>query len=159
MHKPQGMFNSGPLKFVLMVLFLVYMAFLFYIVFFAWNYGSSFGPVGPGGRNYNLEPGLSIERILRYSPDATNPVRILGGNILMFIPFGMLFPLLVFLFLNRRMTVVAVTFVSALLSLFIEVNQFLFTYRVANVDDVLLNSLGGFLGAIIYLIIRKKLTE
>ncbi|ADH99379.1 VanZ family protein [Salisediminibacterium selenitireducens] len=158
MKKPQEMSKSGPLKFALLVMFIVYMGLLFYIVFFAWNHGSSFGPVGPGGRNYNLEPGLSIERILRYSPDATNPVRILGGNILMFIPFGMLFPLLILIFFNRRMTVVAVTFVSALLSLFIEVNQFLFTYRVANVDDILLNSLGGFLGAIIYSIIRKQLS-
>lgn len=141
---------GSPLKYAGILLFLLYLGLLFYIVFFAWNHGSSFGAVGPGGRNYNLQPGLSIERILLYSPDLTNPIRILGGNILMFVPFGFLFPMVVAGVSNKVIAIWKITVTAIILSLFIEVNQFLFTFRVANVDDVILNCMGGLIGAMIF---------
>ncbi|AOM83069.1 VanZ family protein [Salisediminibacterium beveridgei] len=150
---------SSSMKYTGLLLFILYLGVLFYIVFFAWNHGSSFGPMGPGGRNYNLEPGLSIERILLYSPDSTDPIRILGGNILMFVPFGMLFPFVVSAFSKKQLSIWQIIVASALLSLFIEVNQFLFTLRVANVDDVILNSLGGMIGAVVYFIFKSRLTK
>jgi len=137
-------------------MFVIYMSVLFYITFFAWNYGSSFGPVGPGGRNYNLDPFLSIYRIGVYSDDWVDPVRILVGNVLLFIPFGFLFSLL-FERVRRKIkpTSLLLTLItSMLLSSFIEMNQFLYTYRVANIDDVILNTLGGLLGAIFYRLLR-----
>ena len=149
-YKEKTSFSAG------LWLFIIYLIVLFYITLFAWNYGASLGPVGPGGRNYNLTPFLSIFRIAVYSPDYTDPVRILVGNIVLFLPFGFLFPL----FINRarqnskQVKIITVVFSALLLSAFIEVNQFLFTYRVANIDDVILNTTGAFLGVITYRILR-----
>ncbi|WP_280771915.1 VanZ family protein [Salipaludibacillus daqingensis] len=137
-------------------MFILYMSVLFYVTFFAWNYGSSFGPVGPGGRNYNLDPFLSIYRIAVYSEDLVDPIRILVGNVVLFIPFGLLFSLLIER-LRRKVkptSIILTVFVSILLSSFIELNQYLYTFRVANIDDVILNTTGGLIGAILYRILR-----
>ncbi|WP_416150658.1 VanZ family protein [Salipaludibacillus sp. HK11] len=137
-------------------MFVVYMILLFYITFFAWNYGSSFGPTGPGGRNYNLDPFLSIYNIANYSNDWVNPLRILGGNVLLFVPFGLLFSLVVERVSRSDVptNISLVLLVSMLLSIFIEVNQFLYTFRVANIDDVILNTTGGLIGVILYRMLR-----
>ncbi|QKS73239.1 VanZ family protein [Paenalkalicoccus suaedae] len=137
-------------------LFFAYTFLLLYTVFFAWNHGSSYGPAGPGGRNYNLEPFLSIYNIATYSDTVWIPLRILVGNVILFMPFGFLFPLMVEKFRKARVVSGMITpiILSFLLSVTIEINQFLFTMRVANVDDVILNTLGGTLGVLIYRIMR-----
>lgn len=130
----------------------LYLGLLFYITFFAWNFGSSYGSGGPGGRNYNLEPFLSIYHITVYSGNLRDPFFILIGNILLFVPFGFLFPLAVEQMkkTKRATSFVLIVGMSMLLSIFIEINQFLFTYRVADIDDVILNTTGGLVGAICY---------
>ncbi|MFC4735698.1 VanZ family protein [Bacillus daqingensis] len=140
---------------LLLFTFTAYISILFYIVFLAWNHGSSFGLQGPGGRNYNLEPFLSIYRIAVYSENWLDPLIILGGNVLLFLPFGLLFPAL----LNRGKLLRKVGFIktaaaAAVLSTFIETVQYLFTYRVANVDDVILNTVGGAVGYVVYAALR-----
>lgn len=144
-------------KISLLTVFIIYLAVVSYIVFFAWNYGSSFGQVGPDGRNYNLEPLLSIYNISMYSTSIADPARILGGNILLFIPFGIMLPLIIERFLNReKRTAIIITIAAgACFSIFIEVNQYIFTYRVANIDDVILNTSGAFIGHLIYLLYRR----
>ncbi len=142
-------------KSLVTLLFLIYLASLFYITFFAWNYGSSYGPVSTDGRNLNVVPLLSIHNIYYYSPDLTNPIRILLGNVIMFIPFGFLLPLVYKRWRRSYLGILPVAFLAMMLSIFIEVNQYFFTFRVANVDDVILNTLGGFIGAIIYAIGSK----
>ena len=138
--------------------FIVYLAALFYVTLFAWNYGSSFGGQGPGGRNYNIEPFLSIYRIGFLSGNNADLIRILAGNIVLFLPFGFLLPGIIegFRRHTKRFSIFAVLMWAVLTSVFIEINQFLFTYRVANVDDVILNGTGGLLGAVIYRAYRLK---
>ncbi|WP_233254253.1 VanZ family protein [Salipaludibacillus keqinensis] len=147
--------QTFPTPFIVFT-FIVYMSMLFYVTLFAWNFGSSFGPHGPGGRNYNLEPFLSIYNIAVYSENWVAPFRILGGNVILFIPFGLLFPIVVERIRKwKRATSIILTVILAMmLSVFIEVNQYIFTYRVANVDDVILNTLGGLIGAVSYRILR-----
>lgn len=144
-------------KVSLLIIFTIYFTAVLYIVFFAWNHGSSFGAVGPGGRNYNLNPFLSIYNISMYSTSLENPLRILGGNILLFTPFGFMFPLLVERFRKdtKKTTAVITIAVASSFSIFIEVNQYIFTYRVANIDDVILNTLGAVIGYFIYLYYRR----
>ncbi|CAM3742228.1 VanZ family protein [Alkalicoccus chagannorensis] len=151
-------FGSAVEKWLLLLLFTVYMGVVSYIVFFAWNYGASYGPLAPGGRNYNLEPLLSIYNIMTYSVGWEHPLRILGGNILLFVPFGFFVPLLMERFRQQagRFSFLLTILLASLWSTFIEVNQFLFTQRVANVDDVLLNTLGGAVGYGIYLFYRRR---
>ncbi|MFD2704604.1 VanZ family protein [Salibacterium lacus] len=139
---------------VIMILLLLYLAVLFYVTLFAWNHGSSYGPVGPGGRNYNLEFFRSIYSIAVYSSDPVDPVVILGGNIVMFSPFGVLTALLL---IHSKKVWWLVPGLSILLSLFIEINQYIFTHRVANVDDVFLNTVGGVMGLLLIMVIGRRL--
>ncbi|WP_245411660.1 VanZ family protein [Alkalicoccus urumqiensis] len=130
--------------YILTFLFALYLAGVLYVVFFAWNYGSSLGAGGPGGRNVNLEVWKSIHTIAVYSPGIRDPLVILGGNILMFTPFGFL----LYFLLNQTglRSFIIVSAGACCFSVFIEVNQYVFTYRVANIDDVLLNTAGALIG-------------
>ncbi|MFC0560427.1 VanZ family protein [Halalkalibacter alkalisediminis] len=127
-------------------LFVTYLIALFYVTLLAWNYGASLGPVGPGGRNYNLIPFRSIYRIAVFSPTINDPIRILLGNVVLFMPLGFLIPS-IWVKLRRVAYIMAVGFS---LSFLIEMSQFLFTQRVANVDDVILNTLGAVIGYMLF---------
>ncbi|MFB4162029.1 VanZ family protein [Geomicrobium sp. JSM 1781026] len=133
------------------VLFTLYMSALVYVTFFAWNHGASLGPEGPGGRNYNLTPVRSIYRIAVFSPEWVAPVRILIGNIIMFMPLGFFLPLL----FRQVRTILRIVLVGLFVSLWIEVMQFLLTYRVADVDDLILNVIGAFSGGVLYFAMRS----
>jgi glycopeptide antibiotics resistance protein len=134
------------LKNFLLLCFFIYLLLVIYVTLFAWNYGASLGPVGPGGRNYNLIPFRSIYRIAVYSPSIIDPIKILIGNIILFIPFGFLAPIAL---KKLRKSVFTTTLLGMFLSILIESSQFLFTYRVSNIDDVILNTLGAFIGAVL----------
>ncbi|PTL39486.1 VanZ family protein [Alkalicoccus saliphilus] len=134
-----------------------YLGVLFYIVFFAWNHGASFHEVGEDGRNYNLTPLLSIYRIGFFSASYVDPLIILGGNILLFFPYGFLLTDILHRKNDRTRTAVFLIVLStaAALSVFIEVNQYYFTYRVANIDDVILNTSGAFIGYCVWRITSR----
>ncbi|GAE24427.1 hypothetical protein JCM9140_354 [Halalkalibacter wakoensis JCM 9140] len=143
-------------KWILAGLFLCYVCALFYVTLFAWNYGASLGPAGPGGRNYNLIPFRSIYRIAVFSPQIADPIRILLGNVVLFLPLGFLLPAI----WRKARRFGVVLGIGFFVSLFIEVSQFLFTHRVANVDDVILNTLGAIIGLGLFGIInwmKKKI--
>ncbi len=68
------------------------------------------------------------------------------GNVLMFIPVGVVWPLCF-----PRLNTVAKTVLAGFgLTVFIELMQLLFWERCSDVDDVLLNTLGVLIGAILY---------
>lgn len=137
-------------KMIIAVLFTVYVLAVLYITLFAWNYGASLGPTGPGGRNYNVIPFRSIYRISVFSTKIIDPLRILVGNIILFVPLGFIIPLL-----GKAKRIVHIVMIGFLFSLSIEIAQFLFTYRVADVDDLILNTFGSFCGAILFIIYVK----
>ena len=113
----------------LIVLFGIYLTILFSLtVVPVWNWKFSFI-----GQNINLLP-LQVLTTM-----AGNPLN-LYGNILMFIPFGFLFVLL-----TKHIKFYVVTLSGALLSLLIEILQ-LFSFRATDIDDVILNTLGTFIG-------------
>jgi glycopeptide antibiotics resistance protein len=76
------------------------------------------------------------------------------GNIIMFIPLGFLLPLLASKFDDVKRLI----FTAALLSISIELLQFISisfgTYRFVDIDDVMLNTFGAFMG---YLLFQKTL--
>lgn len=91
----------------------------------------------------NLIPFRTIELYLAPSP--LNPairMQNLAGNVLLFIPFGVLLPLLI----HRFHSIIRTTVGSAAFSLFYEVVQLLFGFGSFDVDDVLLNTIGGMIG-------------
>lgn len=130
----------------------MYMAALLYVTLLAWNYGSSYGAQGPGSRNYNLHPFESIMNIALYSDNVIDPLIILAGNIIMFMPFGFLLGLILY---SRAKVIWLVPLLAMLLSISIELAQFMFTYRVSNIDDVILNTTGGVLGTWMALFVRR----
>lgn len=71
------------------------------------------------------------------------------GNIIMFIPIGLLIPIL---FKVSDLFVISSGFCF---SLFIEISQ-LFLIRGTDIDDLIFNTLGSILGLLIYKILLKK---
>lgn len=74
----------------------------------------------------------------------------LVGNILVFIPIGFFSGLLA----TRKIKFGYVTLISFLSSVFIETVQ-VFLARMVDIDDVILNTLGGVIGYVIFLLLRK----
>lgn len=78
-----------------------------------------------------------------------------GLNILLFVPLGFILPLLWKEFRSRR----TMCFTGFLLSLGIELAQLL-NYRISDVDDLIMNTLGAWLGYELLMLLsrsRKKL--
>ena len=72
------------------------------------------------------------------------------GNIVIFVPLGIYITLM-----NRNKSVIVNTFIIALLSTLAEVLQFIFKVGASDIDDVMLNTLGGFVGVISFCLIYK----
>lgn len=116
--------------------FTFYMAILFYLLFF-----SAYRNGVKGIVDYNLIP---LHTILRYinSWEGFSLTDEFFGNILAFLPFGFFMPLL-FGKLDTRARVAAISF---FLSLCVECAQFTFRVGAFDVDDLILNTVGGMIG-------------
>ncbi|MEC2056103.1 VanZ family protein [Peribacillus psychrosaccharolyticus] len=104
-------------------------------------------------RSVNLIPFDSIKNFIMVD-NGIGGTRIIDmniwGNILMFIPAG------IYLILQHTTKSIAKNlFYIFLFSLFIEVVQYVFTIGATDVDDVILNVAGGFMGLMIYKIAEK----
>ncbi len=125
------------------LLFVIYLLSLFYIVTFQDdNYGT-----------FNIIP---FKEIFRYEITSKLFVKNIIGNILLFMPFG----LFVTAYLDIRNVTPAVI-LTLISSISIEIVQKIIG-RVFDIDDIILNVLGGFIGAIIYIIldsIRDRLPK
>lgn len=73
------------------------------------------------------------------------------GNIAMFIPVGIIWPACFKKLDNVWKTVLA----GMGFTLFIEVTQLLFYERCSDIDDLILNTVGAFIGALIYFGVKK----
>nr|VDG61899.1 teicoplanin resistance protein [Streptococcus thermophilus] len=67
-----------------------------------------------------------------------------GGNIAFFVPVGVL---AFILFERTRRPVLAATLLGAGFSLLIEISQYVFSLGYSDIDDLLMNTLGAFVGA------------
>jgi len=75
----------------------------------------------------------------------------LAGNIVAFMPLGFLLPL-VFKQTNRLIVVTRITLLTSIMA---EICQFIFNVGGLDIDDVLLNTIGGVLGYIIYRLVAR----
>ena len=126
-------------KFVLykelfMLAFLIYAMLLFYVV--------TFQDVNYGTNNF-----VPFKEIFRYEIGSKLFVKNIVGNIILFIPFGVFVS---YLMKTRRTYPIIV--ISLITSFVIEYTQ-LKIGRTFDIDDILLNVMGGFLGFLIYLVI------
>lgn len=101
----------------------------------------------------NLIPFQSIRLFLAPS-NLTPAIRIqnLAGNVLLFVPLGLLLPL----WFRRCRRLLYVTGAAAVLSLFYEVVQLLFGFGSFDVDDLLLNTMGGMIGYGLFFLFKKR---
>lgn len=98
----------------------------------------------------NYIPFSSLLELIR-TGDSIIIIRNIIGNIIMFMPFGFLLPIILKKVNNFKKII---TF-SFIFSLGIEVLQFLissitYNYKITDIDDIILNVLGGILGFIIF---------
>ncbi len=129
------------------LLFYLYIILLSYFLFFSERYGRD---LMTKDYRYNLELFKEIKRFIKYRQQLgfeSFVVNILG-NILAFAPFGFLPPLLNKK--NRHILYVAIT--SFFFSLSVELVQMYLRVGIFDVDDILLNTMGGILGYITFCI-------
>ena len=128
-------------------LFILYLAALVYFLFFAETLGRTAGEA----YRYNLTPFREIRRFWtnRDVIPFASYVNIIG-NVAAFIPFGLLLPLAIWKTMGCAKTV-ALTFCF---SLAVECVQLLTQVGSFDVDDLILNTLGGLLGWLLYRLIR-----
>jgi glycopeptide antibiotics resistance protein len=106
-------------------------------------------------RVVNLVPFVGMYNILFHSVDITVPIRNLGFNILLFVPFGFFLTLKTPCFQKKLNLFVIIT--GFLFPLFIETVQFAIPMgRSSDIDDVILNTIGTFLGCIIWKLFNSK---
>lgn len=133
------------------VLFIAYLASLVYFMFFA----ESFGRVSQNQRGYayNLELFKEIRRFYIYRHQLGMEAFLLNvfGNIAGFVPFGFFLPIVS----RRGRRWYNAFFLSFGFSLCIEVIQLVFRVGSFDVDDLLLNTMGGALGFFTYRMVQK----
>ena len=127
------------------VLFLIYLAGLCYFLFFAENYGRV---IGQENYRYNLVPFREIERFWIYRKElGIHSIYNLAGNVLGFVPAGFFIPVL----LKGRRGFLFTACSILQMSLHVEILQLIFRVGSFDVDDLILNTLGGMLG---YLLLK-----
>lgn len=118
------------------LLFVIYLLSLFYIVTFQDdNYGT-----------FNLIP---FKEMFRYNITSKLFIKNIIGNILLFMPFG----LFVTAYLDVRY-ITPVVILTLISSISIEIVQKIIG-RVFDVDDIILNVVGGFVGSVIFIMLDK----
>lgn len=135
------------------VLFVLYLAFIFYFLLLSDWYGRT-GEMRE--YHYNLILFREIKRfwIYRRELGMFAVLSNLLGNVLIFVPFGFFMPLA-----SRYRSFFVTTFYGFGLSLCVETFQLLTKVGSFDVDDLLLNTIGGILGYILFVIcntIRRK---
>ena len=141
--------NKKGLRIICPVLFILYCIALVYFLIFSDSFGRGQYEV----RRYNLEPFMEIKRFInnRNYLSSSSVIMNLLGNVLAFIPFGILI-----MWIRKKSTgFFTVAFLSALFSFAIEIVQYVTRLGVFDVDDIIMNTFGGVLGYIIYCILAR----
>lgn len=131
------------------VCFLAYLLFLGYMLF----YSTGFDRVEHEHYRYNL---VMFQEIMRYynlgmrTENWNLFVLNVIGNIVVFMPIGMFLPSL----FSRCRNIIFTTILSLELSLCVEIVQLITKVGSFDVDDLLLNTLGGICGFIVYMVYR-----
>ncbi|MCD8336300.1 MAG: VanZ family protein [Lachnospiraceae bacterium] len=130
-------------------LFLLYMAGLVYFLFLSEDYGHG----GVGEYDYNIYPFREIARYIRYRELLGMRAVLINlvGNVIGFMPFGALVPLMA----RGARRAWRITLLSLEISALVEVSQLIFHVGCFDVDDMILNTLGGLLGYLAFRIMSS----
>lgn len=132
------------------MLLVLYLACLIYFMFFSESYGRT--EVHAEYR-YNLVLFQEIRRFIKHRDVLGMPAVLINvvGNVVVFIPYGCGLPLL-FERLQNFFRVAVLSFAASLLA---ETMQLIFRVGCFDVDDLLLNTVGGCLGYLIFVWLRR----
>lgn len=132
-------------KIVSIAIFVVYITLLVYFVFFAELFGRT---DIPDEMRYNLTPFKEIGRFIRYARQIgfVGVCLNLVGNVVIFIPFGFF----VGIFQKEPKRIWPGILWSFNFSLAIELVQLVSRVGICDVDDIILNTLGGAAGILVY---------
>lgn len=138
--------NKRKRRFTAVVLFILYFVILFYFLFFSEKMGRTYSE---REYHYNLVPLKEISRFLNYREVLGMRAVLLNilGNVVAFMPFGIFLPV----FSVRCRKVCMTVYYSFELSLLVELLQLVTRVGSFDVDDLILNTLGGLLGFLLYL--------
>jgi glycopeptide antibiotics resistance protein len=124
----------------------VYLVILFYFTLF-WTAANV-----KDARTYlNLVPFRSIDSLIRRKGWASLFDLDITGNILAFVPLGLLLPLLSMRL--RRASLIGL--ISFALSSFIETLQYISNTRYTDIDDIILNTMGSIMGYLAYCLFKR----
>lgn len=142
--------EAKTLKIIGVLLFIIYLIAMFYFLFLAESMGRT---ISDRDYSYNLVLFKEIGRFITYRKTlgVMAVMTNIFGNIICFIPFGCMLPLLS----TKSRSALRILLVSCELSLIIETMQLVFKVGSFDVDDLLLNTLGGLIGYIIYSLTRR----
>ena len=140
--------NNKRLMIVSRLLFIIYMAATLYILLMS----ESFGRTVTENYRYNLNPFSEIKRFYYLIGTDSNTKAMINifGNIICFLPFGLYEAVELE---NKKFLIIKVTLLTFFFSLCVETVQLYFRIGIFDVDDLILNTAGGFLGGVVYRIL------
>lgn len=143
-------------KYILYIIFAVYIIVLFKIVLFKYEPITKIikGDLGMSFRSSNLIPFKTIGDFFNIAIKENSLLWAFSnifGNVCIFMPLGYLLPMFFEKFRNIKNTTIAVMF----LSIFFELTQYIGYLGSLDIDDVLLNTIGGISGYLVYIGIMK----
>ena len=132
---------------VICAVFALYLVFALKLLLFSRPLGSE--------RSFNFVPFASISHYLFSGSSGVRRFAFgnVAGNVLLFIPLGAYVSALTKSTVARTMLVVASASVA------VEILQGVFALGASDIDDVILNCLGGFIGAQLVLLLRVILRD
>lgn len=139
--------NKRKIQMISWVFFIIYLVMMVYFLFFSERMGRV-----PGNQyRYNLIPFTEIRRYLQYHQKIGdfNVCLNLLGNVVCFIPFGFVIPIL-----TRKQTALRMFLLSMLASVLVELLQLVSMLGSCDVDDIILNTFGGLIGYFLFVLGR-----
>ncbi|GMK41573.1 hypothetical protein PCCS19_46300 [Paenibacillus sp. CCS19] len=125
---------------------ILYGCVLVYWMFFAFNRAHF------TDYRYNFIPFDTINHFVGIAREARGPAVLnLFGNVIPFIPFGLLLPL------SARLNPIVWTFVFAAVITLLEMLQLVTKRGMFDVDDIILNVLGFLIGYVVLFVVRSLL--
>ncbi|MCR5099318.1 MAG: VanZ family protein [Lachnospiraceae bacterium] len=143
------------LKFLLkIVLATAYIVVLYYLLFAAESLGRGGGAAG----DINLIPFHEIKRYINHvdSLGLFAVVANLLGNVVLFMPLGYFLPSF---FARERLRPHFTIPISMCISIAVEVSQFMTGTGSMDIDDVILNTLGGIIGYLVYAFMHPDIRD
>lgn len=102
---------------------------------------------------YNLVPFLEIRRFWKHREilGAEAVLTNLAGNVLAFLPFGSMLPVIS----RKARSIFRITLFSFEFSFFVECTQLITKVGTFDVDDLMLNTLGGVIGYLMFVMCNR----